>query len=348
MANMLDIFSGDAFAVTTLTEVLREIKYQPTLIGSLGLFQTKRIDTLMVGIEKAPEENEMILTALPRGGPGQTFGRNKRTMRNLTVPHFQVDDAVMADSVQGVRELGQTAATKRLVREIAERASEVSNNFFNRTEEFHRLKIITEGKLLDSDGATELFDYASEFGETFPTAIEFDLAAAAPASGVLRNRCTGVHRSMAAALDGLPYTGIIGLCGDAFFDSLVAHTEVRETYLGWSAAANLRGAYGGNGQQATHGQFDWGDITWINYRGAGAISINTENVHFVPRGVPGLFRTVYGPADYIETVNMLGQRLYAKQWRMDNGKGVNLEFQSNALHYVTKPRVLLNGIRTTS
>jgi len=32
--------------------------------------------------------------------------------------------------------------------------------------------------------------------------------------------------------------------------------------------------------------------------------------------VPGLFRTVYAPADYIETVNTQGQRLYGKQYEM--------------------------------
>ena len=66
----------------------------------------------------------------------------------------------------------------------------------------------------------------------------------------------------------------------------------------------------------------------------------------MPSGVPGLFRTVYAPADYIETVNTPGQRLYGKQWEMQNGKGVNLEFQMNALHYCTRPRVLIPGKRT--
>lgn len=52
------------------------------------------------------------------------------------------------------------------------------------------------------------------------------------------------------------------------------------------------------------------------------------------------------PADYMETVNTPGQRLYAKQWKMDNDKGVNLEFQSNVLHYCTRPRVLIRAKRT--
>ena len=95
-----------------------------------------------------------------------------------------------------------------------------------------------------------------------------------------------------------------------------------------------------------HGSFDFGGITWANYKGGGTIGIDTNKCHLFPTGVPGLFRTVYGPADYIETVNTPGQRLYAKQWEMMNGKGVNLEFQMNALHYCTRPRVLIPGKRT--
>ncbi|MFM8745984.1 MAG: major capsid protein, partial [Aestuariivirga sp.] len=63
-------------------------------------------------------------------------------------------------------------------------------------------------------------------------------------------------------------------------------------------------------------------------------------------GVPGLFKTLYAPADYIETVNRPGQRLYAKQWQKPNDKGVNVEFQMNALHYCTRPRVLMPLRRT--
>ena len=94
------------------------------------------------------------------------------------------------------------------------------------------------------------------------------------------------------------------------------------------------------------GAFEFGGITWMNYRGGQNVGIDTDKCHLVPSGVPGLFRTVYAPADYIETVNTPGQRLYGKQWEMQNGKGVNLEFQMNALHYCTRPRVLIPAKRT--
>lgn len=104
----------------------------------------------------------------------------------------------------------------------------------------------------------------------------------------------------------------------------------------------------GSGQNDTFGEVNFAGIRFINYRGYfnGTPAVHADKAHGYPTGVPMLFQTVHGPADYIETVNTMGQRLYAKQWRMDNDKGINLEFQMNALHYCTRPRVLVKARRT--
>ena len=342
--SIMNIFTQDAFSVMRLTDALREISYVPSLIGQMGLFQTVSIDTLDIAIEKDKAQNGILIQASPRGGPGQTFGKGKRSMRTLRIPHFQVDDAINADEVQQVRAFGEEVAVERLQAKIAERAAEASQ-FFALTEEYHRINILKAGKLLDADGSV-LFDYFTEFGETPTAEIDFDLDNATPGEGVFRKKCAGVIRQMASILDGIPYTGIMGLCGDTFFDDLIAHKEVRDTYKGYADAASLRGAYINSGASGLHGAFDFGGITWANYRGGGSVGVDTNKCHLFPMGVPGLFRTVYGPADYIETVNTPGQRLYGKQWEMQNGKGVNLEFQMNALHYCTRPRVLIPGKRT--
>jgi hypothetical protein len=228
---------------------------------------------------------------------------------------------------------------------IANRAAEASQ-FFALTEEYHRLSVLTKGQLLDSDGSV-LFNYFTEFGETQAAEIPFNLDATT-STGALRKACAAVVRQMAATLDGLPFTGIRALCSDSFFDSLIGNVEVRETYKNYEAAATLRQAYvNGSGQQTVFGSFEFGGITFENYRGGQTVGIAADKVNFFPEGVPGLFRTVQAPADYIETVNTPGQRLYAKQWVMPNGKGVNLEFQMNALHYCTRPRVLLQGRKGT-
>lgn len=341
---MLDIFNNDAFSVTSLTDAMREVPHVPGLIGRMGIFGVKNISTLDVAIEKKADGTITLVQTSPRGGVGQTKGRNRRSMRKLTVPHLQRDDAIYADEVQGARMFGDEIAVETLMGKIAERAVEHSQDIAV-TEEYHRLKVITAGQLLDADGDV-IYDYMDEFGETLKA--EIDMSFDTNSGGALRKLTTGIKRDMGKTLDGLPYTRIICICGNSFFDDLIANQEVREAHLNTAEAKKLLQAYIGNGADGQWGAYEFDDIMFINYRGAigGTDLVHTDKGHFIPMGVPGLFRTVYAPADYIETVNRPGQRLYAKQWEMPNGKGVNLEFQSNPLHYCTRPRVLFRAKRT--
>ncbi len=343
--SMLDIFRADAFSVLRLAEALREVSYVPGRVGSLGLFQTQSVDVLDVAIEKADAENLVLVPSSPRGSPGDTRDFARRSLRKLSIPHFQRNDAIYADEVQQVRAFGSENAVESLQAKLAMKAA-VHSQDFALTEEFHRLEIIKSGRVLDADGTTVLFDYYNEFGETQSPEVDFDLDNASPAPGALRKRCVEMIRAMSTTLGGLPYQRIHALVGDAFFDDLIAHPEVRSTYLGYEQAAALRTAYINNGAGGTYGSFEFGGITFENYRGGGAISIDTNKAHFFPVGVPGLFRTFYGPADYIETIGRPGQRMYGKTYEMLNGKGVQVEWQMNAIHWCSRPRVLMRGRRT--
>jgi hypothetical protein len=153
---------------------------------------------------------------------------------------------------------------------------------------------------------------------------------------------------MAGILEGISFSGIHAFCGDAFFDDLIAHTEVRASYLQQQEASQLRTGYIDNGAGGSYGSFNFGGITWENYRGkVGSTDfIHTDKCHLFPVGVPGLFRTYYAPADYVETVNTMGRRLYGKMYAMPNGKGVHYDVQMNALSICTRPKTLLLGKRT--
>lgn len=341
---VLDIFNADAFSVTSMTEAMREISYVPGRIGELGLFQVESIDTLDVAIEKQSAESLLLVPSSPRGGPGDTRDIGRRSLRKLTVPHFQRNDAIYADEVMGVRAFGSETAVETLQGKIARKAA-VHSQDFALTEEYHRLSVIKSGILYDSDGAAQIYNYATEFGESLPAEVDFDLDNASPAAGVLRRRCAALLRAMADSLGGLPFRGVMVIMGKAFADDFYAHKEVRETYLNYAAAADLRAGYVSTTGK-TYGGFEFGGIVWEEYRGGGSVTVGDDKAHAFPVGVPGLFKTLYAPADYIETVNRPGQRLYAKQWQKPNDKGVNVEFQMNALHYCTRPRVLMPLRRT--
>lgn len=334
---MLDIFNNNAFGVTSLTDAINDIKYRPSRIAELGLFSTSSVMTTSISIERIGDMLQLVKPS-PRGGPGETRDMPKRTLRSFNIPHFQRDWAVMADEVQGVREMGSEAAVKTVATVVGEKLSANAMDL-DLTEEHARLGAVT-GLITYADASTtNLF---TEFDVTQATEVGFDLGNAA--DGALRKTCTDIIRATKAALGAVPFSHVHCFCGDNFFDDLLANPEVRESYIGWSEAQILRESYVGR-NRGENPIFEFGGIVFENYGeidGEG-VGISTELAKFFPVGVPNLFRTYYAPADYVETVNTLGRPRYAKQWRMQNDKGVNGETQMNALSICTRPKALLRG-----
>lgn len=339
---MLDIFNSNAFGVVPLTDAINKLKFVPGRIGQLGLFASSSISTTSVAIE----ERDGILTLVaptPRGAPGTTITKNRRAVRQIAVPHFEINDSIMAEEVQGVRAFGSETEMEMVQTKVAERL-QIHSQSLEATEEYARIGAV-KGIVTYADATT--VDLFSLFGVTQETEIDFDLDNATPAEGVLRKKVAGVVRQIAGILEGTPFSGVHAFCGDAFYDDLIAHKEVRETYKNQIAAGELRTGYV-NPNGMSFGTFEFGGITWENYRGkVGSTNfVDTDKCHIFPLGVPGLFRTYYAPADYVETVNTLGRRLYTKQYEMPNGKGIHLDTQMNAMSICTRPKTLIKGKRT--
>jgi hypothetical protein len=337
---MLDIFNNNAFGVVSLTDAINKPLFAPGRIGQMGLFNERSVSTTTIVLEEK-DGNLILVSPTPRGGPGVTIDKKKADARAIVVPHFEINDAIYADEVQGVRAWGTENQLMTVMGMVADRIS-IHRPSHEVTLEYQRMGAV-KGVITYNDGSTtDLFAF---FGISQDTEIAFDLTNAI--SGALRKHVQQTIRQMAVNLGGLPFTGVRALCGDNFFDDLLSNAEVRSTFLNQPGASELRTAYVNNGGQ-TYGQFEFGGVVWENYRGyvGGTSFINTDKCHLYPTGVPNLFRTYFAPADYIETVNTLGQRLYLKQYRMDNDKGVNLDSQMNALSLCTRPKSLLIGRRS--
>lgn len=337
---MLDIFNNNAFGVVSLTDAINKPVFAPGRLGQMGLFSERPVSTTTVVLEQKAG-NIVLVSPSPRGGPGQTVDKKKADSRAVVVPHFEIDDGIYADEVQGVRQWGTETQLMTVMGLVADRIG-IHKPSLEVTLEYQRIGAV-KGLVTYADAST--LDLFAFFGISQATELAFDLDN--KVNGNLRQFVQQMIRQVAVALDGMPFSGVRALCGDAFFDHLLANAEVRATFLNQPGASELRTAYVNNGGQ-TYGQFEFGGVVWENYRGyVGATSfIDTDHCHLYPVGVPNLFRTYFAPADYIETVNTLGQRMYMKQFRMENDKGVNLEVQMNALSLCTRPQSLLKGRRT--
>src|SRR5258708_12946064 len=105
MSEVFDVFNQDPFTVVSLTASANRLPYVPGQVSSSGLFEEDGVPTTTILVEELNGSLSMIAPS-PRGGPGESVAADKRSMRSFVIPHFQRDDAVMADEVQGVRMLG--------------------------------------------------------------------------------------------------------------------------------------------------------------------------------------------------------------------------------------------------
>jgi hypothetical protein len=338
---MLDIFRSDAFQLVPLTLAINNLKFIPGYVSSRGLYSESSISTTNFAIE---EKNNilMLIAPTPRGGPGHTMDKARRAIRMLAVPHFEINDAIMAEEVQGVRPFGQESGTDAVMMKVAERL-QLAGQSLEYTQEYSRVGGI-KGVITYADGTK--IDLFNEYGIPVPPNTDMNLDFTGTPDGSLRLKCTGIVRTVGANLDGMPFSGVEALCGDAFFDALIKHPEVRQTYLNYVGAAELRQGYVQAGQ--TWGQFEFGGINWINYRGYVGTTpmVETNMAYIYPTGVPNLFLTVFAPADYIETVNTMGKPRYVKQYEMLNDKGVHMDTQMNVLNWCTRPTSLQRAILT--
>ena len=350
----MDIFNDDAFSVVSLTEAINDLSFKPGRLGQMGIFAEKRISTTTAMIERQGELLR-IVGPTPRGGPGNTLPKQGRSLIPLRVPHYEIEDAVNADEVQNVRAFGTESEMETVLSRVTERQS-LHVDSFALTEEHARMGAI-KGEILyekASDGVLYEgpLNLYTAMGMTRPADITWNFASTA-ADGEHLAGSTAVIRAIGTTLGGIAMGRIHAFVGDEFYDALIGSKEVRETYKGTSQAEWLRGQKVTHGLDgASWGVFEYGGIIWENYRGGEVMSAAGEVVSFIgprearffPVGVPGLFQSIYAPADYIETVNTVARRLYTKSWPSANGKRQELESQMNALQICTRPNALRRAV----
>lgn len=334
--DLLNIFSADAFGLVSMTDAINRLPHVPGLIGSMGLFEEEGITTTTVQIEEDAGALALVPTAL-RGGPASQNKDSKRTVRGFAVPHVPLEDTIAAHEVMGVRAFGSSEL--QTVQAVVNRRMARMNAKHDATLEYHRVGAI-KGTILDADGST-LFNLFTEFGVS-QTSIDFVLGTT---TTNVKDKCLQVARAIEDELGMASYTGITAICGKTFFTEFISHPEVKSAYEHQFSDANKKLLAGNSLRKG----FEYGDITWMEYRGkVGATSFVADaECHFIVQGVPGLFKTYFAPADFVETVNTIGLPRYAKTAvDPEFQRWVKLHTQQNPMNLCLRPKVLVKG--TTS
>lgn len=340
MATM-DIFNDNAFSMVSLTQALEKMPFQPTLLGSLNIFEPAPVRTELVSIEKREDKLAVIQTS-NRGAPIDRSDNEKRDIRDFRTNRIAKGDRITASEIQNIRAFGSETELMQVQAEVIRRYQTILTDV-QVTFENMRLGAI-QGIVLDADG-TSLRNWYTEWGISQANEIDFELDDSATD---VRKKCNVVVRAMMKASKGawIPgRTAVHALCGDTFYDNLTGHKSVKDTYLNWAAATDLRQ---GNAYEA----FTFGGITFHNYRGADdftaqgqagtkGLGIDAEKAKFFPVGAPGVFKHAMSPGESFEYVNTPGSPVYGMIVPdQQRNMWVDVEAYSYPLMICTRPEML--------
>jgi hypothetical protein len=244
-----------------------------------------------------------------------------------------LEDVVLPEEVQGVRAFGSETAMETIAGVMAQHLESMRNKHAITLE--HLRMGALKGVILDADGSV-LHDLYAVFGIT-PAAVNFQLNAD---TTNVRNKCVEVVAHIEENLRGEFMTGVRCLCSPEFFAKLVAHPKVEKAYENYAQGAMLR--------DDVRNGFAFGGVIFEEYRGQatnidGMVQrfIAAGEAHAFPLGTVDTFSTYFAPADFNETVNTLGQAMYAKQEPRRFERGTDLHTQSNPLPMCHRPGVLV-------
>ena len=339
----MNIFKNDAFSLASMSGAIERIPTLQNHLGSLNLFTPNPIRNLIVGVEERDGKLSVIQTS-KRGEPLKKRDTEKRKTRYFETSRIAKQDTILASELQFVRQFNTEDQIVELQAELARRLAGPTGLLSDVEYTWERMRLgAIQGKLLDADDSV-IYNFYDEFGISEPSEIAFDLANGSPAAGVLRKKVqASVIRPMRKKAKGARYSGIRALCGSAFFDDLIAHVEVRDTYLNQQEASELRTGY-------DRKPFNFAGVIWEEFIGDDEdtdISVGVDKVRFIPEGVGnGVFEVVWSPGESFADVGELGQPVYplvVPDTKRD--QYVDLEVYSYPLFMCKRPDMLLRGKR---
>lgn len=333
----LDVFKADAFSESSMIREINAIDHVPGQVGSLGLFNFSPIRTTVVEVERRDNTLSLIPVS-PRGAQPHQNTKDLRNVRNFNLVRLAMEDFIYADEVQNIRAFGSESELDQVAAEVNLRQQRMSRSMDATLE--HMMVGALKGKFLDSDG-TELLDYFTEFGVGAPTPVDFNLETATPA---IRANIAAIQRSIEDAVGGEQISGFHCFCGPAFFDALVDNAEIKDAYERADVFQKSR--------RYARRSFEFAGMMFEEYRGTvpdgqgGSTQfVGNDEAIFFPTGTP-YFEVVYGPADYMSTVNTLGLPRYSRVFVDPRDRGVSVEAQSNPLVMCKRPEIIQLGVRT--
>lgn len=339
MDTILNIFGDVAFSSTSLTQAINVVPNDYGRIRELGLFSNEPITTTTVAVQFENGTLNLLPTR-ERGAPSSLGMPTKRKAQAFSCFHIPHDDFVLADDVQNI--IARTADDARLnaVQTLVNRKQIAMRRKHAITLEHMRMGAL-RGEILDNDGSS-LLNLFTAFGVTQKT-IDFVLGTVGTNVGAKIDELTAY---MEDNLLGETMSGVHVLASPEWFAKFIGHATITDAWKYYDGAYNpLR--------NDVRKKFVHRGVTFEEYRGS-AQYLNEDGTYgtrrFIPAGdaiafplgTQDTFSTYWAPADFIDTVNTMGEEIYVRTAvDPEFQRWVKLHSQSNPLPIVKRPGLLV-------
>jgi hypothetical protein len=313
----MDIYR-DYFSREQLLLSLANVQFQPGQIGASGLFESLQLTGTTFAIEVNPDNDVAEMVGRPRGAPAMPLNLEKRSVESFTITQgYPMTGTILADEVLNIRTAGTSGAAEVLTQRRDELVAKLQRGMEWQHEYLRIACLNTPTNALGTAPAAAVVAFGSN-DSALRTAIH-----------------NNVVLPMESALGGIPYSGLDAWCANDYWVAFIESKTVKETYLNYQAAAELRGS--------PADMFDYGGITWRRVRAGGNIAITSGQAKIVPRGVPGLFKQAFAPNDTLSSVGQgaLGQPYYISSKTLDDDKGFQVTLDSYPMMICTRPTCVL-------
>lgn len=325
-------FDAGGYSLAEMTQAINILPNIYTRLGQMGLFRFEGITQRSVIIKQA-EGVLNLLPTVPLGGPATVANRDVKSMRSFTIPWIPHDDVITPQDVQGVRGFGVADAADPLAT-VMERKITRMRAKHAQTREYMEINAL-KGIVKDGSGST-LYDYFDEFGLTRQS-VDFVLGTAGTN---VQAKIRDALRKVETELKGETMYGVLALVSPEFFDKLIGHVKVEESYKYFSStgAQPLR--------EDTRRKFPFAGIMFEEYNATVTLSTGAtetlipagEGIAF-PLGTMDTFVTYGAPANLIETVNTMGLPMYARQIARNDGSAIDVKTEASILPVNKRPRL---------
>lgn len=335
---ILNLFGNAAFSATALTQAINIVPNDYGRLRELGLFSEEPIVTTTVAVQ-FDNGTLNLLPTRTRGAPPSVGTPDKRNARSFQCFHIPHDDFVRADDVQNIlARFGQDGMLEA-VQTVVNRKMMAMRRKHAITLEHMRWGAL-RGTILDYDGST-LLNLYTEFGVA-QNSVDFVLGTAGTDVPAKIREVTGFAEDN---LNGETMTGVHVFASPEWYAKFIGHAKVIETFKAYDGAQNpLR-------QDLRRG-FNFHGITIEEHRGS-ASQLQEDGTYLtrkfiaageaiaVPLGTTDTFSTYFAPADFMDTVNTLGDQVYVRQAvDLEFQRWVKIHSQSNPLPLVKRPRLV--------